>query len=165
MKFLAFLLAVWLFYGCSNNNKKPVVTGFEGKPLPTFSLLLPDSATYFNTRDIPAGKPIAMFYYSPRCPYSHQQMEEIIANIDRLKDIQFYIFTSFPFQEMKGFYNEYKIDQYSNIKMGLDSSAFFGNYYSAPGVPYMTIYGKDKKLKEAFVGEVSGGQILAVAGH
>jgi len=90
-------------------------------------------------------------------------MDEIIKNISSLKDIRFYVFTAWPFVEMKDFYRHYQLNKFPNVVVGLDYSNFFVDYFRAQGVPYMAIYGKDKKLKEAFVGNVYGKQIKEVA--
>jgi thiol-disulfide isomerase/thioredoxin len=161
MKNTTFII-LWLFIA-SCYSKKPENNGLKGKPLPSFTLLLADSTNYFNTSNVVAGKPSAFFFFGPHCPYSRAQMEGIIDNIKILKDIQFYIFTITAFSEMKGFYNHYKLAKYPNIKVGIDTSAFFQNYFKIRGVPYIAIYGKDKKLKESFSGETSSEVILKAA--
>lgn len=80
-----------------------------------------------------------------------------------LKNIQFYIFTTTAFSEMKTFYNHFKLDKYQNIKTGIDTSAFFQGYFKVTGVPFIAIYGKDKKLKESFSGLTSSELILKAA--
>jgi len=161
MKVIASIVCITFLYGCYA--KKPEQTGLEGKPLPAFNLLLTDSLTRFNTGNIPTGKPVVLFYFGPHCPYSKAQMEEIIEDMDRLKNIQFYLFTTSSFQEMKDFYEHYRLQQYQNVKVGLDYNHFFMDYYEVIGVPYMAIFGKDKRLNQAFVGEVYGKQIKKVA--
>jgi len=160
MKYISALFL--LIYLCACKEQPPLKTGLEGKLLPSFNLLLNDSATYFNTGNIPTGKPIVLFYFSPKCPYCRTEMNEIIENINRLSNIHFYLITRFPFSEMKQFYTEYKLSQYSNITIGYDSKYFFGNYFQTPGVPYMAIYGLDKRLKKAYIGLVKSSDIKEV---
>ncbi|SRR5258708_8230062 len=155
---------IFLFAGLSGcYSKQPEKTGLEGKPLPSFNLFLADSATYFNTGSIPAGKPVVLLFFGPHCPYSRAQMEEIIEGMTILRDIRFYIFTTDQFEEMKSFYNEYRLYRYPNVTVGIDYTNFFGDYFKAKGVPYMAIYGKGKKLKEVFMGKVYGKQIKEAA--
>ena len=161
MKSTAYII-LWLFIA-SCYSKKPENNGLQGKPLPSFTLLLADSATHFNTSNVVAGKPSVFFYFRPHCPYSRAQMEGIIDNIRKLKNIQFYIFTTAAFPEMKKFYNDFKLDKYQNIKAGIDTSGFFEDYFKVRAVPYIAIYGKGKKLNESFLGLVSGKLILKVA--
>jgi thiol-disulfide isomerase/thioredoxin len=148
-----------LLFSCYS--KSPETTGLEGKPMPDFNLLLIDSSR-LNTRQLKNGKPIVLYYFGPHCPYSKTQMEEIITDMSILKNIQFLVFTSWPFDEMKKFYNHFQLTKYSNIITGVDEMGFFRNYYEVPGVPYMAIFGKDKKLKRAFVGNIYSKQIISV---
>lgn len=160
--YIALLLLVSL-YGCFD--KEAIKTGLEGKPLPSFSLLLPDSVTYLNTNSIPSGRPIALFYYGPYCPYSRAQMEIIINNMSVLKDIQFYVFTSYPFHDMKKFSDDYHLNKYPNITAGRDDKRFFSEYFQVPGVPYLAVYDKNKRLKRAFIGQVYSKQIKSSIGE
>lgn len=161
MRQIALLILGLYLAGCYS--KQPEKTGLEGKPLPSFKLLLTDSTTYFDTKDISKGKPVALFLFGPHCPYSKAQMEEIIEDMDKLKDIHFYIFTTWPFSQMKEFYSHYQLNKYPNITMGQDYKNFFVGYFEAKGVPYMAIYGKDLKLRKAFVGKIFGSQIKEIA--
>jgi thiol-disulfide isomerase/thioredoxin len=150
-----------IFVGCFG--KEPENTGLEGKSLPSFKLFLEDSTTYFDTKDIPSGKPVVLFLFGPHCPYSKSQVEEIVNNMQSLKDIQFYFFTTWSFRELKQFYKMYDLKQHPNIVAGVDYTNFFADHFSAEGVPYIAIYGKDKKLKKAFIGKIKSSQIQSVA--
>lgn len=161
MKNALFCLVIITLAGCFG--KEPEITGHEGKSLPSFKLLLEDSATYFDTKNIPNGNPVVLFYFGPHCPYSKSQMEEIINNMESLKDVRFYVFTTWPFEQLKQFDSFYQLRKYPNIVTGIDFTNFFFNYFGAQGVPYIAIYGKDKKLRKAFIGKVNGKQIKDVA--
>jgi thiol-disulfide isomerase/thioredoxin len=161
MKQMSLLFILACLGGCFG--KEPEKTGLEGQPLPSFNLLLSDSATWLNTSRIPPGKPIALFYFSPICPHCRTQTKEIIEDMDRLKDIQFYFITSFPFKAMKKYYKEYNLEKFNNITMGRDTAHFVGDYFETSGVPYMAIYGKNKKLNKAFLGKIYSSQIKKVA--
>lgn len=155
-----------LFYillsGCYGR-RPPLTTGHEGKPLPSFSLLLSDSLTTLDTKNIPNGNPVVLFYFGPYCPYSRAQMQEILDNMSILKNIKFYIFTDWPFSDTKKFYNNYHLKNYKNIVLGMDNNGVFSNYFKVQGVPYMAIYNKDKILKHAFIGKIDGTQIKDVS--
>lgn len=161
MKTFIYVLSLALLGGCYS--REPEKTGLEGKPFPAFSLLLADSTSYFNTGDIPSGKASALFYFGPQCPYSRVQMKEIVEDMDRLKDIHFYLVTSASLPAMKKFYQDYKLDQFPNVSIGRDTGRFVADYFEVPGVPYMAIYGKDKKLKKSYLGKVYTRQILDAA--
>lgn len=154
MKRLQILLAITVTIISCHGSPKPIKTGLEGKLIPSFKLLLVDSSTYFDTKEIPNGKPVVLFYFEPYCPYSQAQMDEIIKKIETLNDIRFYIFTAWPYADMKKFYSHFQLNKFSNITTGIDPSHSFSKYFNPPGVPYLAIFGKDKKLIDAFVGSL-----------
>lgn len=141
----------------------PEKTGLEGKPFPEFNILLPDSTTWFNTNKIPEGKPVALFYFSPYCPHCRAQTKEIIEDMDKLKDIQFYFITSYPLFALRDYWKEYELAKYPNITSGVDTARFVSDYFEVVGVPYMAIYGKDKRLNQAFMGKIYSSQLKKVA--
>lgn len=149
--------------GCNGKKIRPLKTGLEGTPIPEFVLLRADSSGYINTASIAKGKPAVMFYYSPGCPYCEAQMTDIIDKMDELRDIQFCIFTSAPYAEMKGFFDKFKLGKYSNIMAGVDTGFYFAQHFSAAGVPYTAVYGKDHKLSHAFLGSLNSRQIKVAA--
>jgi len=158
MKQLVLFIIIAVLSGCYG--AEPEKTGLEGKPLPSFKLLLSDSSTYIDMKDIPKGKPVVLFYYGPYCPYSRAQMEEIIRDIKQFKNTQFYVFTAWPFADMKKFYSYYRLDKYKNIIAGLDNSGFFEEYYKVAGVPFTAVYDKDGKLNKAFQGKIHSKEII-----
>lgn len=161
MKQLFFVIVVACLTGCFG--AAPEKTGLEGKPLPAFNILLPDSTTWFNTGSIPAGKPVVLFYLSPYCPYCRAQVKEIIEDIDRLKDIRFYLITSHPLPALKNFYAEFELSKYPNILSGVDTARFISDYFEIEGVPYLAVYGKNKTLNKTFMGKVYSSQLKKAA--
>jgi len=161
MKQITLIFIITCLAGCFG--VEPQKTGKEGKPMPELNLLLTDSTTWLHTSKIPSGKPVALFFYSPYCPFCKAQTKEIIEEMDELKNIQFYFISNFPIQTVKEFKKVYQLEKYSNIITGIDTSHFVNDYFEAPGIPYLAIYGKDKKLNKTFLGKISGNQIKKVA--
>jgi thiol-disulfide isomerase/thioredoxin len=161
MKRISIAFIIICLAGCFG--AEPQKTGMEGKPLPGFNLLLPDSSTWINTSQASKGKPIALYYFNPYCPYCKAQTNEIIEDMDKLKGIQFYFITPYPFADMKKFWKEYQLGKYPNISIGIDTASAMGNYFEVTGVPYIAIYGKDQKLNNTFMGKIFSSQIKQVA--
>lgn len=161
MKKIIFITIVTALSSCSGTPSQK--TDKEGKPMPHFSILLTDSITWLNTTNIPAGKPVALLYFSPYCPYCKALTEEITEEMDDLKNIQFYFISQFPLSNIKAYSKAFEFAKYPNITTGRDTSQLMRNYYNAPGIPYLAIYNKEKKLNKAFLGKISANQIKKVA--
>jgi thiol-disulfide isomerase/thioredoxin len=122
------------------------------KTLPAFNLLLVDSTTTFNTKDIPSGKPTVLLYFSPDCEHCQHETEEILKNMDSLRNVHFIFITALPFDKMKNFYFYYKLGNYKNITLGKDQDYFFSRHFGSQYVPYLAIYNRNKKLVKVFDG-------------
>jgi thiol-disulfide isomerase/thioredoxin len=130
-----------------------LITGKEGKPLPSFNLLLPDSLTIYSTNQM-KGKPTVFFFFGPDCPYCQQQMEEIKANMIELENIQFVILTGEGFSGMKNFVERNGLKEYPNVIAGLDTANFFTKYYKLNGYPFTAFYNKEGVLQYVYNGEI-----------
>lgn len=148
---------------CSCHYRKPLVTGLEGKPLPAFTLMRPDDGSFINTSELTGGKPIVLFYFSIRCPYCRAQLQSIHEKIDDLKDIDFVVATDEPLQAVRQFCKANDLTQLRNFRIAIDTGQFISSYFKTRAVPYTAIYGKNKKLKHAFLGNIYANQIEAVA--
>jgi len=162
MKQLSTLIFLMSLTACYSSN--PQKTGKEGKIMPNFEILLTDSTTKINTNNIPAGTPSVLLYFSPYCPYCKAQIKEIIEDIDKLKKINFFLISTFPATTLKAFTKNLGIDKYpNNIIVGMDLTHSIGDYFEIVGVPYMAIYGKDKKLIKTFLGgKLYSSQIIKI---
>lgn len=125
--------------------------------LPAFNIMLPDSSTIFNTYNIPEGKPIIILFFDPDCKHCKAEIKLLLKGMDSLKDVRFYFITSVhDFGKIRGFYDEYKLGDYSNIEaVGRDYEFFFFSYYGIRFVPDLVIYDEHKNLVKFFDGHVS----------
>jgi thiol-disulfide isomerase/thioredoxin len=154
MKKIVFFLSLLCAASCSEH-KPTLQTGLEGKKLPPFSFLLMDSTTRVNTNSIASSNPVVIFIFNPYCPYCRAQTEAIIDDMKSVRNIHFYLLSSFPFNLVKDYYEHYQLNKYSNITVGQDYGGFLENYYKVPGVPYLAIYDTSQKLKQVLMGNVS----------
>lgn len=142
------------------NYRNPILPELDGQSLPSFKLLLPDSSTYVDISSALPDKPVVLFYFGPDCPHCHEEMLEIIEEMDKLQNIQFYLFTAYPFDEMRRFYENFRLSRYPNIVTGYDYKFFFFEHFKIKSVPGIVIYGKDRRLKGTFIGNINYKQIL-----
>ncbi|MFY0254163.1 TlpA family protein disulfide reductase [Chitinophaga sp. 30R24] len=142
--------------------RMPEKTGKEGAKIPQISLLTYDS-TLFNINDLQKEKPLVLFYFSAECAYCQAELEAILRKKEILNKIQLCLLTSESFHDMKMFYDRNHLNEYTNIKIGVDYNNKFISYFNVTGTPYVAIYGRDKLLKGAFSGILSTQQIKMVA--
>jgi len=140
-------------------------TGMEGRLLPSFGLLLADSLTHLNTKDIPDGGPFIVIGFSPSCIHCQAETRDIIDHIEKLKGTRIYFLTAYPFKEMKTFYHYFKLDKYPNLIMGRDTGDVFLTYFKAKSVPYTTIFDSKKRLKEVISGQTNADRLIKAIGE
>lgn len=162
MKQISTCLLLTLLVACYS--AEPQKTGKEGQPMPDFKFLLTDSINWFNTNQVPAGQASVLFYFTPHCPYCRAQTKQIVENIDKLKDIKFYFISNANIPSLKAYDKEFELAKHSNIQIGSDMSNAVSDYFEIIGVPYLAIYGKNKKLNKAFFGgKLYSNQIIKIA--
>jgi thiol-disulfide isomerase/thioredoxin len=154
-------LLVIVLSACQHH--KPEKTGLEGKVLPSFNLLLADSNTYFNTSTLPRDKAVIIMLFSPYCPYCRAQIKEMTEKINKLNDVELCLATRYPIPILREFCKEYKLEKFKNVIVGTDVTDFITEYFKAPGIPYTAIYGRDKKLNNAFMGRLFVSEIKSIA--
>ena len=159
---MLYFLLVLVLQSCLGGRNK-VITGLEGKPLPSFNMLLTDSLTHLNSNNIAEGKPFVIFYFNPSCPYCKAQTEEIRDNIKSLKNIELYFLCGFPLHQTKIFEANYSLSKFKNITVAQVYDSSFFKYYNIPVVPYIAIYDKQKKLKEVLIGKTNLDDIIEIA--
>lgn len=161
MRNILFVFVSVAFIACGSGPS--VDKKLEGTKLPPFSLLLMDSLTRFESNKLVAKKPVVLLFLSPTCPTCRAQTQDILSNIEALKDIQFCIMTYVSFTEFKSFYKEFQLEKYSNVVAGIDDANFFIDYFKAELVPCTAIYNNNKKLNKVLIGAVDYNRIKDIA--
>src|SRR5215510_15736602 len=88
--------------------------------VPPLKLLLTDSSTIFTEKDLKKNTPLFVILFSPDCEHCQKETEELIDKIDSFKNIQIVMATFLPVDKMKTFYDNYKLNRFSNIIVGYD---------------------------------------------
>lgn len=159
MKFVIIITSI-LFFCCreTDSNNNLYKSQFEGTLLPDFNVQLLNNST-FNTKSIPIGQPLVLFYFTPNCPYCNAQMTDLINNYKELQKVTILALTPNLNNETDQFYSKFKINNYPNFIMAIDSSRFFKRYYNTRGVPYLAFYNTDKKLTQLVRGKITFNQM------
>jgi thiol-disulfide isomerase/thioredoxin len=156
---VVFLFIGWTLFSAFSAPVK-AKTGMEGRLLPSFDLLLPDSLTHLNTATIPTGKTFVVIGFEPWCAHCQAETEDIIKNIQQLKDVSIYYVTPYPFWQMKVFYQHFKLAQYPNITIGKETRDSFLRYFKAPAFPFTAVFDSKKRLKQAFATQIDAKTLI-----
>src|SRR5687768_17469925 len=113
--------------------------------IPPFRIQLPDSSWYTKAA-LSNKKPTWVIYFSPDCGHCQQETEEIISNINSLRNIQIVMVASRPFEDVKNFYDHFMIRRFPNIKMGIDPVRMVTNFYKVEHTPFSAFYDKKGNL-------------------
>jgi thioredoxin-related protein len=117
------------------------------KELPAFDAEYLNGADTFNTFNIPTGKPVLIIYFSPDCDHCQKMIDEMLPQMDRLKNVNVYMMTFMPLIALKIFNSVRHMETHENIKfIGRDISFFFPTFYGTSSVPNVVLYDKNKKF-------------------
>jgi thioredoxin-related protein len=120
--------------------------------VPPFHILKVDSATYYTNSDLKKHHETMVMYFSPECDHCKHQTKDLIAEMDKLKNIEIVMATYFPFAEMKDFYKYFRISDYPNIKLGRDEKYQIPSHYKIQSLPFLALYDKNGNLITTFEG-------------
>jgi thiol-disulfide isomerase/thioredoxin len=122
--------------------------------LPPVQILLSDSSTIYTKDQIPKGKPVLFMVFSPDCSHCQDETTDMVAHMDKLKDVHIVMITMQPFSMMKDFIEKYGLAKYSNIIIGKDIYYFTPGFFELRNIPFIAIYNKKGKLIEGHGGTV-----------
>jgi thioredoxin-related protein len=120
--------------------------------VPTFHILKIDSATYYTNNDLKKHHETLIMYFNPECEHCKHQTKDLIEEMDKLKNIEIVMATYQPFSDMKGFYKNFHIGDYPNIKMGRDDKYQLPSNYKITSLPFLALYDKKGNLITTFEG-------------
>src|SRR5436190_5327732 len=120
--------------------------------VPPFKLLTIDSTNYFTKADLQKNKPVLIVLFNPDCDHCKHEIEEIIKDMDELKNVQIVMTTMMPFNMMKSFYEKYDLDKFGNVTVGRDFQYLLPTFYQIRFMPYLAMYDKKVNLLTTFEG-------------
>jgi cytochrome oxidase Cu insertion factor (SCO1/SenC/PrrC family) len=145
----------------TNSGDSPAQPGYLRFPtIPPFTLLSVDSSQL--TRDnLHKNKKTIIMYFSPSCEHCQHETDSLVAHMNQFRDVEILMATYQPYEEMKAFYDERKLRQFSNLKMGHDTKYFFPPFYKMVNLPFMALYDNKGKFITSFEGTTGMEKILA----
>jgi thiol-disulfide isomerase/thioredoxin len=161
VKYLFILLTATGFFFTANAQTDSI-PGYQKLPfIPPFKILLADS-TWYSKANLPAKKPVLIFYFSPDCGHCQLETEELISRLKYLKDLKIVMITSRPYEDMNTFAVHYKINRFPSIKIGTDLQRLVTNFYDVKFTPFSALYDKKGKLIKVYKDGIDWKELTSV---
>ena len=142
-KWMIAVACFFLLAGLRAQQTPPAEAPYLKNPyVPPFRLLKPDSTNWVTNADIKKNRQVLLIFFSPDCEHCKKETQDILAQFDKFREIEIVMATFQPFDEMKHFYEYYRIADHKNIHMGRDEKYFLPPYYRMQNLPYMALYDK-----------------------
>lgn len=129
------------------NNDAPYL---KQKALPAFTLKTLQNK-HFTKANLPAGKPVLIFVFSPTCAHCAMETKDIIENMATLKKLSIvYSSISTDKQKIAEFILETGIDAYPNISLGMDTDLKLASFFRPTVTPFAAVYNGKHQLVQVF---------------
>lgn len=119
--------------------------------IPAFPLSLVDGHS-ITKNDLKRNEKTMVFVFSVDCDHCKHLTEEMLKNIDKFKKTQILMVTPFKVEQMKEYYDQYKIKDYPNIIMASEPTRQIMYFYDLHYFPGLYIYDKKQQLVKGFEG-------------
>lgn len=133
----------------------PAIAFSQQGKVPPFSMVQRDGHI-FRAENLPLGKPIIIFYFSPECEECQHVTDTVISRINDFGAASIAMITYMPVETVSEFVQRNRLDRYSNIYAGTEGNRLFVlNYYSIVKFPFVALYTKEGNLvKKYYSGEL-----------
>jgi thioredoxin-related protein len=130
--------------------------------VPSFRLLLGDSATYYTKESLPKRKPLLLMLFSPECSHCQHSAEEMVQNRQALKKIQIVLATLHPISQMNAFAETYGLKDLPNVVIGKDVHYLLPSFYGIHSLPNMAFYRNNGTLIRSIEGALPIEKVLTL---
>ncbi|WP_158618033.1 peroxiredoxin family protein [Chitinophaga lutea] len=143
-----------ILFGCSTPKVSPI------EKLPSIRLTALDGKSTFLTDSLTEQQPVVLLWFDPECPNCDAEIRSIINNMDSLRHVQFVFLSLVSVEQIRGFVKHHQLNTYANIKVGQDTKFEFPKLFDVSSVPVTAVYGKNKALRQVFLGSATYSNIL-----
>lgn len=99
------------------------------------------------------NRSVGVIYFHPDCDYCRHEMDYIREHIDQLRGSELVLISSAEAEYTRAFLAEKGLDQYANIKVGIDEGDQFSTTFGTRMIPAIFIYDAQHELVKFFKGE------------
>ena len=157
---MEFDIKKWLFYGLlfvvglfaakvANDYKKKTKVIEQRENLPALNFKGLDGQQL----QVADGRSVAVIYFHPDCDYCQHEMDYIRENIDALRGSELVMISSVEAELTRTFMTEKGLDQYDNVRIGIEEGNQFFTTFGTRMIPAIFIYNARHELVKFFKGE------------
>jgi len=149
--FILFLIAI-PFTSFEQANGEPVAAYKKNPAIPEFKIVETRDTTATFIRDsLPKHKQVVIIYFSPDCSHCQYEATEIVKNMDKLKHV-FFVWINYhqSLKALSEFSEKYKLNQFSNVVVGKETSYKTAVFYQIEFTPFIAIYNSKGIFKKEF---------------
>lgn len=117
--------------------------------IPPFHILLTDSTT-FTKKDLPKKKFIVITYFNPECGHCQDEATALAKNMNKFTNAFFVMAASKELDLIKQFSEDFKLNNFPNLRIGHDTQYFLPVFYAVKQTPFTAVYNKKGKFLKAF---------------
>jgi cytochrome oxidase Cu insertion factor (SCO1/SenC/PrrC family) len=130
--------------------------------LPDLTIITPDLEV-LKLYSLTNNKPIVLIAFNTSCDICHNEINDVIANIKRFKNVKIIMVSSEPMDSLISFQKKYELKKYANIFLGQVNDVLTEDKLGIEIIPQIFIYNSDKNLIKVFKGETKIDAILKFA--
>lgn len=153
----AFFLSISILSATAQNDSLPPYKRYP--TVPPIQLQQLDSTT-LTKEMLKKHQPVILMFFSPLCDHCKHQTQDMLARMDDLKKYQIILASYQPADEIEAFYKEFKLEKYSNIRIGRDTKFLLIPFFRMNSLPYLALYDKNGSLVTTFEGNVKVDKLL-----
>ncbi len=128
--------------------------------VPPFKILL-TNGSYFGYKNLQINKPLMLIYFSPDCDHCKDFTQTLRGKMGELRGVQIIMVSYFPLKSLQKFNTDFKLSEFSNIKIGTEGNSFLiPGYFKIGKFPFTVLYNKVGKLAATFR-EVPSWEVLS----
>jgi cytochrome oxidase Cu insertion factor (SCO1/SenC/PrrC family) len=129
--------------------------------VPPFRMVQKNGRIY-KAENLPIGKPIIIFYFSPECEECHSLLEEMLNRMVELQSASIAMITYLSVESVSRYVDDNKLEKYPNLFVGTEGNTLFVmKYYDIVQFPFLALYTKDGNLvKRYYRGQIDLDDLL-----
>jgi peroxiredoxin len=105
----------------------------------------------YKAENLPLGKPIIIFYFSPECEECHSVLKEILSRMEEFKSASIAMITYLSVESVAKFVDDNNLEKYPNMFVGTEGNLFFVlNYYDIVQFPFIALYTREGNLVKKY---------------